>query len=518
MADDLEFGPEGQLAWTSILTGIVHARDAEGAPTRVLVEGMPGANSIAYSPDGRLFFAQVFQGDALWEIDPRGDRPPRLVLDQPGGFNGFDFGPDGYLYGPLWFRGSVVKINPDSGALSVVADGFHTPAAANFDSKGNLWVVDTARGEVLRVDTKSGEKSIVARVKTGIDNLAFDANDRLFISNFANNGIYEIATDSGESRTVIESPLSVAGGLALVESGGRETLFIADTFAFRKIDPNNGSTADVARMFAADNVLEYPDNVSASPDSLLLTGWFSGTVQRRHLDGGSAALLHGFAGPTAALELPDGRLLVAEMGSSSLVVASGEHGEHRETLLSGLALPIDLEWAAENSVYLVEATAGTISRVDLETKQKSLLVENLLQPESLAILPDRRLVVAEVGRRRLVAIDTATGAQEVLAEELPIGMRGPENMTATYFPTGLAVSKRGHILQLRRRHCRLPRAAGIGRLVASSGRAHGDSSANRQDLCTAPSGVGAAAGGRRTHPIAASNSDGAGPVVSRSRP
>ena len=72
---------------------------------------------------------------ALWEIDPAGAKPPRLILKDLGGFNGFDIGPDGKLYGPLWFKHQVVRIDPDSGKLDVVADGFDTPAAANFDSQ-----------------------------------------------------------------------------------------------------------------------------------------------------------------------------------------------------------------------------------------------------------------------------------------------------------------------------------------------------------------------------------------------
>ena len=30
-----------------------------------------------------------------------------------GGFNSFAVGPDGMLYGPLWFKGQVVRVDPD---------------------------------------------------------------------------------------------------------------------------------------------------------------------------------------------------------------------------------------------------------------------------------------------------------------------------------------------------------------------------------------------------------------------
>lgn len=75
-----------------------------------------------------------------------------------GGLNGFEFGPDDKLYGPLWFKGQVAKVDVDNAELTVVADGFKVPAAVNFDSKGNLWVVDTALGQLVRVDPKSGAR------------------------------------------------------------------------------------------------------------------------------------------------------------------------------------------------------------------------------------------------------------------------------------------------------------------------------------------------------------------------
>ena len=78
MADDLEFGPDGDLVWTSFLMGTVHAQKPDGE-LRVLAEGLPGANSLAFDRQGRLFMSQVFAADALWELDPEGQ--PRLAKE-----------------------------------------------------------------------------------------------------------------------------------------------------------------------------------------------------------------------------------------------------------------------------------------------------------------------------------------------------------------------------------------------------------------------------------------------------
>jgi hypothetical protein len=52
--------------------------------------------------------------------------------------NGFEVGADGWIMGPLWFKGQIVKINPANGEMKVVNSEFKTPAAANYDSKGNF--------------------------------------------------------------------------------------------------------------------------------------------------------------------------------------------------------------------------------------------------------------------------------------------------------------------------------------------------------------------------------------------
>ena len=53
-----------------------------------LASGLPGANSIAFTRDGkRLFVGQVFMGDGMWEIDLAGSAAPRLVAPNTGGIN-----------------------------------------------------------------------------------------------------------------------------------------------------------------------------------------------------------------------------------------------------------------------------------------------------------------------------------------------------------------------------------------------------------------------------------------------
>jgi hypothetical protein len=83
MADDIAFGPDGVMAWTSYLTGQVFARTKPGEPIRELANGLPGINSLAFTKDGKLFASQVFLADALWEIDTSPLKPDPSKTEIP---------------------------------------------------------------------------------------------------------------------------------------------------------------------------------------------------------------------------------------------------------------------------------------------------------------------------------------------------------------------------------------------------------------------------------------------------
>ncbi|HJV82892.1 SMP-30/gluconolactonase/LRE family protein [Noviherbaspirillum sp.] len=275
----------------------------------------------------------MFLGDALWEIDIGGQKPPRLIRKELGGLNGFEVGKDGWIYGPLWFKGQIVKINPDSGEVKMLASGMKTPAAANFDSKGNLYAVDTKSGELVRIDPARGSKTTVAQLKSALDNLAIDKQDHIYVSNMADNSIEEVDPTSGKSRYITKGEVAVPGGLKLSADG--KTLYVADIFALRAVGTQTGEVTDIKRMQDAD--LEYPFTVGASDKHLLLTGWFTGSLQI--IDRGAmktVAELSGFKAPTDAVELPDSSDLISEIATGNLVRLNGEGYKNWEVVLQGL--------------------------------------------------------------------------------------------------------------------------------------------------------------------------------------
>jgi sugar lactone lactonase YvrE len=362
-----------------------------------------------------------------------------------GGLNGFEFGPDDMLYGPLWFKGQVAKVDVDKAELTVVADGFKIPAAVNFDSKGNLWVVDTALGQLVRVDPKTGAKKMVAQLKPSLDNLAIDDKDRIFVSNMADNGIQEVDPETGAAKQVISGKLALPGGIAVVSDGAKDTVYVADVFAYRTVDGATGEVSEPARMHADGVTLEYPMSATAKGDDVLLSSWFTGTVQLiDRKTGKTRDMLHDFKAPHDAVKLGDGSILVSELGTKSLVRASGEHGKDRHVVIGGLEGPVGMVAASGDAVYVTEAFAGQVSKVETNG-EKTVVARNLKGPEGIALSPDGKLIVAEVGARRLVQIDPASGTVTEIAGNLPIGLPAAPGGLPSNIPTGVGVGASGVI-------------------------------------------------------------------------
>jgi sugar lactone lactonase YvrE len=444
MADDIAFAPDGTMAWTAFLMGDLYARKGDG-PVKKLASGLPGINSLAYRKDGRLYATQVFLGDALYEIDVEGVKPARKIMENMGGLNGFEFGPDDKLYGPLWFKGQVARVDVDKGELSVVADGFKVPAAVNFDSKGNLFVVDTALGQLVKVDPKTGAKKVVAQLKASLDNLAIDDKDRIFVSNMADNGIQEVDPETGTAKQLIIGKLALPGGIGVVSDGDKDTIYVADVFAYRTVDGKTGEVSEPARMHADGATLEYPMSATAKGDTVLLSSWFTGTVQViDRKTGKTRDMLHDFKAPHDAIMLGDGSILVSELGSKSLVRASGEHGKDRQTMTGGLEGPVGLVGGPGGSAYVTEAFAGLVSMVEANG-EKTIIAKDLKMPEGIALAPDGKLIVAEVGAKRLIAIDPKSGTVTEIAANLPIGLAGAPGGLPTNIPTGVGVGASGTI-------------------------------------------------------------------------
>ena len=453
MADDIAFAEDGTMAWTAFLIGKVYVRKPNGKTIEV-AHGLSGPNSLAFGKDGRLFVSEVFLGDALYEIDIKNvDKPDfkplarnelRRISEKLGGLNGFEVHKDdGFLYGPLWFKGEIVKVNLETGATEVIASGFKTPAAANIDpqNRDNLYVVDTGTGGIWSVSLTSKAKKLVASMKPGLDNLAFDSRGRLFVTSMTDNGVYLVDKQTGAHRTIVEGKLAVPTDLAVTTEGGKDTVHVADVFSYRKVDGANGDVTDVLRVHGETHA--YPIGISVGPKSVLLSSWFSNTVEKVDRKTGKVtATLGEFAAPVDAVEFADGTMYVAELASGNLVKVSAD-GKERSTVMKELRGPVAMVHGSGPLIYVTEISAGVVTEINVTAGTRKVVADNLAGPEGIDLGPDGRLYVAEVGQKRVVAIDPATGAKTVIASNLDIGLAPFPGGPPALVPTGVAVGRTG---------------------------------------------------------------------------
>ena len=441
-SDDVAFGPDGMMVWTAGAFGTVYARTAAGR-TRILAKDLPGVNSVNFSPDGRLFLTRVFAGDALYELDPTGVKPPRLIRDKLGGLNGFEVTADGKLYGPLFFKHKIVEIDVNTGAMTDFADGFKVPAAVNIDRNGNLYVVDIQSGEVTRIRLADRDRRVIAQLEPPLDNLAIDARGWLYVSNPAANRITEIDPATGRTRIVVGGSLSSPGGLATGRLGDRQVLYIADFWGNRFVSVETGA------LNAWERPAGVPSTgaVAMAADRYALSSiWPVAAVVIADRETNKTRRTVSLGAPYGMAFLGDGSLIVADYKANQVLRLGAGDNREKTVIADGLAGPIGVAAAGPDAVYVSEYGAGTIARIAIAAGASPVIIaRNLDRPEGIAVDRDGRIIVAETGHQRLLRVNPADGRREVLAAGIPMGLAGGPDLPQPFLFSGVAVGEDGTI-------------------------------------------------------------------------
>jgi hypothetical protein len=260
----------------------------------------------------------------------------------------------------------------------------------------------------------------------------------VFVSNMADNGIQEVNVRTGAARQVVKGALAIPLSVAAVTEGAQDSIYVADVFAFRRVDGGSGKVTDIARSHAADTPIEYPVSVTASARHVVLTS-SEGLVQKfPHRSAKPAASWH-LRGVQTAMELPDGSLLAVFSNGSIRQVALDAKDEGRE-IASGLERPAGAVLSGTQTLYVVEAGAGRITSVNLANGAKAVVASGLDVPRSVAMTKEGNLLTVELGKRRLTQIAAADGAKTIVGTDLPVG--GANNPTSA---AGVTVGANGAI-------------------------------------------------------------------------
>jgi sugar lactone lactonase YvrE len=412
--DDVAFGPDGSFFWTSILTGEVAGFRADG--TRVTAAKLgPGVNPITFSDDGRLFVAQCFFGDQLFEVDPNGIDEPQLLSDELGpgcGLNGMDWGPDGRLYGPRWFLGEVVSFDVDTLDMRLEAADFEVPAAVKFDAEGRLNVLDTFMGEIVRFDGE--EREVLARLSPGLDNFTFDDGGRLFVSSFTD-GFVGWVDETGELIEISPAGMAHPGGVAVFAHGGQETVVVADVHAIRGFDPATGSKRFTQRNILGVSPLGSAINVAPDGDRLILVSWIDNNV--RVWDPASETVVERFddlGQPVSAVRFGSGLAIAEHVGGRVILI----NNEKTTILAENLQSPTGLAVSGGN-LFVSDRAAGRVLQIaaDGAAVAPRVVAAGLALPEGIAVT-ERGIAVVEGESGRVVLV-SASGAASVVGRIAP---------------------------------------------------------------------------------------------------
>jgi sugar lactone lactonase YvrE len=441
--DEVAFGPDGSLYWTSFATGQVVRLTPDGIRTSQMLA--PGINSITFSDDGRLFVSIVFMGDALYEIDPALTDPPRLIAEKVGFLNGMDWGPDGFLYGAVWRKGEIVRVDVHTGVITTVAGGLDAPVAVTFGSDGTLYAGSQSGGNIFRIEPDAGTADLVARLTTGLDHLACDSHGRLFVSGGHDACLVEILSN-GAVRQICPGGMIAPGGVAVVPRGDGESVFVADFWSLREFDGDTGAELNVYHYLPGRHgAMTTPFTVTADGQNLILASYMpSDAVQVFSPE--TQDVLEDFAGlrsPLNAIRFQND-IVVAELGTSSVIRISSAESEGRSTVAGGLGVPVGLA-ASDDDLWVSDWATGMVLQIMADGEKLSrprITARGLTRPEGLALDGDGTLLVREGETGCLKRIDPVTGSVTAVATGLPTCLMGDH---PTWVFNGVAVGPSGTI-------------------------------------------------------------------------
>jgi sugar lactone lactonase YvrE len=447
ITDDITADDKGNLysTGTTPLVGEVYRIDAAGMKT-VIARGLTAPNGIQFNKrTGRLFVSECFQANRVFEIDPTGAKEPRLLVKEnvipvPEGFD-FDPGTNDLII-PDMGSGRILRVHPDSGAITPIADKFTAPIALKIGPDKKAYFPELG-GAVYRLSLDGKTREKLAQLPPGLDNLAITSGGRLFITSYWDATIYEVATDgSGTFKTLFPKGANALTGV-LVKNG---QVLVSDAIMIRTVQ--KGEFAQTKLNAWAAHGMPLPLGLADGPgDQILWPDAVNNAVAIGNPQIGEfKPVAGGLSRPVAVLmSKKEPKIYVAEYGAGQVTEISLTDGAKRP-LVTGLDGPIALA-IVDDTLYIAEARAARIRKLGLGGgKPEVFMSSGVGKVGALASDGSGGLLALDVVGRRLVRIDPKRLAMTVIADGLPVtyGVVG-SGPSSVEFGTPLHVSAEGDI-------------------------------------------------------------------------
>ena len=306
-----------------------------------------------------------------------------------------------------------------SAQLDLMADAPAARSGIAVGLDGTIFIADTRNSTVRGVaGASSTEPGIIRSVAgrwaarqnvalAGPAGLALDRAGNLYIADLAAGAIDVLHAGTGQLETLahVAAPASIA-----VTADGRK-LFVA-----------SAQTGAVIMIDAATRALQTLPGFSPAPDAspcaILQAATGPSTAGGRSF---SSDISHGFS---SGIATPGARLLTFSVNGAAAAAAGAA---------SQPACPAGLAVDGRGNLFVADARAGRILRVDARTLDSSIAAANLSAPGALAFDAAGNLYVADQGTSRIVEILHAGAAAGSLTLTAPPAFPAPcPQVTAPY--------------------------------------------------------------------------------------
>jgi sugar lactone lactonase YvrE len=445
--DDIAADDNGNLyvTGTTPLVGEVYRIDKKGVKT-VIASGMAAPNGIEYNKKtGRLFVTECFQGNRVYEVDPTGKNGARLLIDKniipvP---EGFDYDPDtNDLIVPDMGTGKILRIHPDTGKITTVAEKFITPIALTIGADKMIYMPELATGIVYKVSLDGAKREKIAQLAPGLDNIAITKEGRLFVTSYWDATIHEVATDgSGKSKQLFPNGPNQPLGIVAKADG----LYVADAIMIRSVKDGKYNKTKL-NAWASKGMPLTLSLANGPGNQVFWTDCIHGAVAIGDpVKGEFKPVAGGLNLPMSVLMSgSEPKLFVAEYGAGQITVVSLTDGS-KSVLTKGLEGPLAMA-AVGDTLYVAESKAGRISAVNSQTGQKEVFMSSMVgKPGALANDGKGNLLILDGAGQKLIRVNPKTLAVSVVAANLPVQSVTVGSYPPVEFPLPMCVGTNGDI-------------------------------------------------------------------------